>query len=124
MLLYTGLIVTFTAIFVIIFQYTITNFVKRDLAKVKRDTERLSSDLMLKAYNALQSDTIRHMVRIQELLDLLAKVDGTLVKYEVNKGKVTWEALVPQSMTGVPGLNATVDDKLHKDGRARIKGTR
>lgn len=124
-LLYTGLLITFGAILVIIYQYTLTGFVKRDLTKVKAQTDKVSSELMINAVNALQSDLVNHMVRIQEILDILNKVDGTLVRYEVEKDKVEWEALVPQVMAGnIPGLNAKVDPDLEKDGRARIRGTR
>ena len=103
-----------------------TNFVERDLAEVRRNTEKVSTDLMFNALNALQSDTIRHMVRIQELLDHLSKIDGTLVKYEVDNGKVTWEALVPQSFSNCGGIlkGCRVDDKLAPDGRVKIIGTR
>jgi hypothetical protein len=64
------------------------------------------------------------MVRIQELLDSLQKIDGTLVKYQVEKGKVTWEALVPPSFAGCDGAlkGCTVLPGLEKDGRVRIRG--
>lgn len=126
-LLYAGLVVTFVALAILLSQYLITNFVQRDLEKVKMETEKLSTDLMINAVNALQSDTIKHMVRIQELLDYLAKIDGTLVKYEVSKGSITWEALVPQSFsncTGTPLNACNIKPGLEKDGRARIQGTR
>ena len=74
---------------------------------------------MVKASNAMQSDTIRHLVRIQELLDKLAKVDGTLVKYEVVAGKLQWQALVPPAFAA----NFGQPQGLEKDGRVRVKGT-
>ena len=125
-LLFAGLIFNLMAGIFLIFQYTITNFVERDLRRVRTDTDKVSTDLMINAYNALQSDTIRHMVRIQELLDALQKVDGTLVRYEVNKGKVEWESLVPQTFKGCDGAfkGCNVLPGLEKDGRVRIKGTK
>jgi hypothetical protein len=96
-LLFIGLGINFLAILILIFQVLATNFIRRDLASVHRQTEEASNQLVMDAYKALQSDAIRHMVRIQELLDALTKIDGTLVKYEVDKGKVNWEALVPAS---------------------------
>jgi hypothetical protein len=122
-LLLSGLLVCFLAILFIVFQFGITNFVKRDLEKVKAETERVSTKLMMDAYNALQSDTIKHMVRIQELLDQLGTIDGTLVRYEVNKGKVEWEALVPPAFQDCKGvLKGCVVEGLDPDGRVRIKG--
>lgn len=125
-LLYTGLLVNFGAILFLVSQLVMTNFVQRDLARVRADTERQSSELMVQAYNALQSDTIRHMVRVQELLDGLIKIDGTLVKYEVNGRTVKWEALVPPSFQSCTGVlqGCQVKEGLEADGRVRIMGSR
>lgn len=125
-LLYAGLLVNFIAIIVLIFQFVITNFVERDLDVVAIQTEKASTDLMVNAYNALQSDTIKHMVRIQELLDSLQKIDGTLVKYEVDKGQVKWEALVAPSFSNCEGSlrGCQIIPGLEKDGRVRITGGR
>lgn len=125
-LLYVGLVINVIAAAVLLFQYVITNFVERDLARVKQETEKVSTDLMFNALNALQSDSVKHMVRVQELLDHLAKIDGTLVKYEVNKGSIVWEALVPQSFSDCTGPLAGCQKNpgLEPDGRVRIRGTR
>ena len=126
-LLYAGLLVTAILSFVLCIQYIMTNTVSRDLAKVKRETENVSTDLMVKAYGALQSDTIKHMVRVQSLLDHLEKVDGTLVRYEVKGDRMEWEALVPQSFSGCddgPMRGCKVQPGLEKDGRVRVKGIR
>lgn len=123
-LLFFGLILNLIIVSILIFSYVSVNFVKRDLDKVKRETEKASMDLMMNAANALQSDAIKHMVRIQDLLDTLGTVDGTLVRYEVNKGKVEWEALVPPSFqAGVGSIKGQVQPGMEKDGRVRIKGT-
>ncbi|MCB9988512.1 MAG: hypothetical protein H6868_04150 [Rhodospirillales bacterium] len=126
MLMFAGLVVSFIGLVILLGSYLSINFVKRDLQKVKAATEKASTDLMINSYNALQSDTIKHMVRIQELLDGLQKVDGTLVRYEVNKNKVEWEALVPPSFAECTGVlkGCRKEDGLEKDGRVRIKGTR
>ena len=58
------------------------------------------------------------MVRIQDLLDKLAKVDGTLVRYEVKKGKLQWEALIPAAFAAQFGKPLEKDD----DGRVRVQG--
>lgn len=124
-LLYAGLAVNFICVFILIVQYLMTNSVQRDLAQVQQRTEQASTQLMVNAYNALQSDTIKHMVRIQELLDALQKIEATLVKYEVKDGTVTWEALVAPSFSNCTGVlsGCQVSTNLEKDGRVRIKGT-
>lgn len=128
MLVFSGMLIALTSIVVLIYNYIAINFVQRDLAKVKADTERASTDLMLNAYNAMQSDTIKHMVRIQEILDGLAKLDGTLVRYEVKSGGQThWEALVPPAFIQpvIQKYGVRVDDKnQEKDGRIRVIGNR
>jgi hypothetical protein len=122
-LLLSGLLVSFIAIGLLLIQYGWTALLNRDLAKVRMDTEKASNDLMINAYNALQSDTIRHMVKIQELLDTLRTIEGTLVKYEVNKGSTRWEALVPKSFSqGVGVVRGQIQPGIEKDGRVRIVG--
>jgi hypothetical protein len=82
---------------------------------------------MMKSYNAMQSDTIKHMVRVQEILDGLARLDATLVRYEVGKDGVHWEALVPPAFVQpmIQRFNVTVNEAAkEKDGRIRVKGTR
>lgn len=122
-LLFAGLAICFVSIGIIVLQYGWTAMVSRDLAKVHMETEKASNDLMVNAYNALQSDTIRHMVKIQELLDTLRTVEGTLVKYEVNRGRTSWEALVPKSFSqGVGVVRGQIQPGIEKDGRVRIVG--
>ncbi|HPD82904.1 MAG: hypothetical protein R3D88_03100 [Alphaproteobacteria bacterium] len=124
-LLISGVLVNLLILVFFILQNLETLLVNRDLAKVRSDTDRASQKLMLDAYNALQSDSIKHMVRIQELLDELRTIDGTLVKYEVNGGKLNWEALVPPAYgQGVGTIQGKVQPGIEKDGRVRIKGTR
>ncbi len=130
-LLYVGLGVNLLILLFLIFQYILTNTTVTKLDAVELQTQKASQDLMVTAYNALQSDSIKHMVRIQEMLDELAKIDGTLVKYSVEGGKVTWDVLVPQAYglamaskdyTGT--IIGQVQPNLEPDGRVRIRGNR
>lgn len=120
MLVYSGMMVSLIAILMLFYNYIAINLKERNLAAVQSETSRASNDLMLNAYNAMQSDTIRHMVRIQEILDQLAKVDGTLVKYEVKGNVVEVEALVPQAFAQDFGKSAG----LEQDGRVRVQFNR
>lgn len=123
-LLYVGIGVCLVIFLFLIFQFILTNTVVRDLDKAKQETQRASQELMVNAYNALQSDSIRHMVRIHEMLSELEKIDGTLVKYNVESGKVTWEVLVPPAYgQGVGSIKGQVQPGLEPDGRVRIRGT-
>lgn len=123
LLLLAGLSVCFISLLTLSAQYGWTLLLRRDLDKVRIETEKASTDLMTNAYNALQSDTIRHMVKIQQILDTLRTMEGTLVKYQVDKGKVTWEALVPKSFSqGIGPVKGQIQPGIEKDGRVRLKG--
>lgn len=123
-LLFFGLALNVIIITVLVLSYLNINFVERNLQQVRMQTEDASLKLMLNAANALQSDAIKHMVRIQDLLDTLGTVDGTLVKYDVQGGSVKWEALLPPSFQGGVGtIRGQVQPNLEADGRVRIKGT-
>jgi len=107
-----------------IIQFILTNTVQRDLERVKTETQQASKQLMDQAYNALQSDTIKHIVRVQELLDDLQTVNGTLVKYSVENNTVTWEVLVPSAYgQGVGTVRGEALPGIEKDGRVRLRGT-
>lgn len=120
-LIMSGLAVCLISAAILLFNYISLNMIERNLQQVKADTDRAAMDLMINAANVMQSDTIKHMVRIQELLDSLSKVDGTLVRYEVTKGKVEWEALIPQAFARDFGKPSQT---LEKDGRVRVKNSR
>ena len=123
MLLYVGIFINLAIIGVLVSQFLYTNLLQRDLVSVKQKTDQVSQQLMIEAYNALQSDSIKHMVRVQEILDDLREIDGTLVKYEVKGKSVTWEAVVPQPYgKGVKSLRNVKPGELEKDGRVRIIG--
>ena len=123
-LLLVGIVMNLIIFAILAGQYFYTNTLKRDLAKVKRDTDRAAINLTLQASQAMQSDSIKHLVRIQSLLDELRALEGTLVRYEVNGGRVEWEALIDAafSSNSVGGTRITVMNK-EKDGRVRIRGT-
>lgn len=127
MLVLSGVVVAISAAVLLVFSWLSLNLLQRDLKGVKEQTETASVQLVRDANSAMKSDTIKHMVRIQEILDTLAKVDGTLVRYEVKKGRVEWEALVPQAFAvqATQALSAQPDsNSKEKDGRLRIKGSR
>lgn len=124
MLLISGVLVSLVILGVMATQYIMTNFIDRQLSKVASDTESASLDLMMKAGQVAQNDVSRHLVRVQQLLDDLSKIDGTLVRYEVKAGAVEWEALVPAAYsTGVMSVRGQAQPGIEKDGRIRIKGT-
>ena len=126
MLLYGALMVIALSICLLTLQFLATNFVKRDLASVKAQSDQAAAKLLVDASNALQSESIKHMVRIQQLLDALTKINGTLVIYNVEKNTVDWEALVPPSFSSCSGAlgSCQILPGMEKDGRVRIKGTR
>ena len=120
MFVLSGFLVNLVIAILLFYNYISINLIERNLAQVRQQTDQATTELMLKAYNAMQSDTIRHMVRIQEILDSLAKVDGTLVRYEVKGGSVEWEALLPPAFAQDFGS----PQGLEKDGRVRIKANK
>ena len=118
-LLYTALVICFTCFAIVAFSFFSINTMKRDLVRVKQETERASTDLMLKAADIMKSETIKHLVGVQDILDHLARVDGTLVRYEIKKGKLEWEALIPQAFAKEFPKAKVLE--LEADGRVRIK---
>ncbi len=78
---------------------------------------------MMQASQVIRNDSDKYIFRLQELLLSLQNVGGTLMKYEVKDGRLTWEALVPPAVGG---------DSLQQfrartmgtspDGRIRIQG--
>lgn len=125
MLLVSGIVVCLVILGVMATQYIMTNFIDRQLKKVAADTETASLNLMMKAGQTAQNDVSKHLVRVQQLLDDLSKIDGTLVRYEVKTGgAVEWEVLVPAAYsTGVMSVRGQAQPGIEKDGRIRIKGT-
>jgi hypothetical protein len=124
-LLLGGIAVNLLIIALFIGQVVLTNQVKRDEASVKSETDRVSAELMEQARDVLQSEPIKHLVRIQQLLDELKIIDGTLLKYEVDGDSVNWEALVPPANAqGLGSVKGTIMPAKVQDGRVRLIGTR
>jgi hypothetical protein len=125
-LIYVALLINIICIAILGFQSVMINTIERDLDEVRQETERASTQLMLKASKSLQSDVYKHLSRIQQLLDDLSQINGTLVKYEVKgEGKIRWEALVPASYkSGVMSVKGEVQPGVTEDGRVRIVGKR
>lgn len=127
MLVLSGMLVGIIAGLILLFSYISVNMIQRDLDAVRAQNETAAVQLMREANNAMQSDTVKHMVRVQDLLDSLSRVDGTLVKYEVSKGKVEWQALIPPAYIQpvMQKFRVKVDDEnKEKDGRIRVIGTK
>lgn len=126
MLVITGMVAFIGVVLVLAYNLIAINAASRNLEKVRMETEKASTDLMMMSYNAMKSDTIKHMVRIQEILDGLAQIGGTLVRYEIKGGSVHWEALVQPAyiQTAIQKYSVRVDEtKKEKDGRIRVVGT-
>jgi hypothetical protein len=92
--------------------------------KTIQETDKTLKDAQGQFANA----AILHLHRIQELLDALITVKGTLVRYEVKGGgAVEWEALVPYDFAS--GDNPIIGEvlvigEIDDDGRVRIRGTK
>jgi hypothetical protein len=124
----SGAAVGILAAIYIMVMFAYANLIQPQLDKTKSDTELASMQLLNDAAKSLENDTIRHIIRIQELLDTLLQIQGTLVKYEVNGNIAEWEALVPKTFSANdnPLLRGAkpMSNKLEADGRVRIKGTK
>lgn len=99
---------------------------KPDLETAKTKTEEAAQQLMLQATQSFENETSNHMIRIQELLDELQPIQGTLLRYEVIAGgRVEWDALVPRSYSSgdnkILGNTQTIGG-LQDDGRVKIRG--
>ena len=125
MLVISGILVNLVLIGFMAVQYIMINFIDRQLENVRVESENASMQLMTKASEISQNSLLKHTVRVQQLLDDLAKIDGTLVRYEVTNGGNTleWEALVPAAYsTGVMSVRGVAQPGIEQDGRIRIKG--
>ncbi|HOO50292.1 MAG TPA: hypothetical protein PLK94_03275 [Alphaproteobacteria bacterium] len=134
-LLIAGVAVSVVLMAFIAAQYIMINFLDRNLEKVKEQTDAASTKLLTDAYDLSNNEMMKYTFRVQQLLDDLTKIDGTLVRFEVKKGKIEWEALVPpayasnlgsgdQKGTKVLSIQAEVLPGIEKDGRLRVRGKR
>ncbi len=106
MLILSGLAVNLFAVLILVVNLISIGFMRNDLSSVREQTDKATIELAENAANVMQSDTIRHMVRMQEILDKLAMVNGYLLEYKVDSKGTEWSAIVPQ------GLANTVTDDL------------
>lgn len=130
MLVFAGLgvgLITFAALIIIIMTEA---FVSPKLDEVRARSAAASNALLEQATTALQNNTVAHFERVQQLLDTLIQIQGTLVRYQVgDTGTVEWEALLPKSyaVSDIPelaGASVVKDAEPEKDGRVRIRGTK
>ncbi len=138
MLVLSGLFVNFLAVVILMISLVSINFVNRDLVEVKKNTDKAALELVENAANVMQSDSIKHMVRVQQLLDTVALSNGYLVSYEVSGKRVEWNAIVPQGLANTvigettfrvieSGRSRTFAPKVvgaEKGDNVRIKGKR
>ncbi len=123
MLLVSGIILSCIILAATAAQYIMITAIDRNLQEVRNQTDTASTDVMMKAAQSMQNDAIKNMVRAQQLLDDLSKIDGTLVKYQMKGGVLEWEALVPAAYaSGVMSIRGQAQPGIEKDGRIRIKG--
>jgi len=135
-LLIAGVCVSVVLMAFIAAQYIMINFLNRNLGQVKEQTDAASTKLLTNAYELSNNEVMKYTFRIQQILDDLTKIDGTLVRFEVAKGKIEWEALVPPAYavdlgggkgekgTKVLSIQAVVLPGIEKDGRLRVRGTK
>jgi hypothetical protein len=126
LLVFSGLGVTLVALALMVVTYMAASLLQPRLENARAETDTASNTLMINATEALKNDVYNHFNRIQELLDGLYSVKGTLVKYEVHGGAVVWEALVPPAYTSGTTLALKGSNPIggvEKDGRVRIRGT-
>ncbi len=122
-LFWSGLCVTAIALSFWLVSHIAASVIKPDVRKAQLETETATRDLMLKAGSALTSDSQRHLYRVQKLLVSLQDIGGTLTKYEIDNGAVTWEALIPSAVAGSVITEYGAEPvRREKDGRQRIRG--
>lgn len=117
-LVYTGLFVALISAGLILWSIMSLNLIERNLDEVKFRTQQATTTLISDAHNATQSEVVKHMVNIQQILDRLPKADGTLVRYEVKGTQLEWEAIVLPAFAerfGTPSAEG-----IEKDGRIRV----
>lgn len=124
----SGMVVALVTALYILTMFAIANTIKPQLEQTKAETEMASMQLLQNAMKSLENNAIDHIFRIQELLDTLVQIEGTLVRYEVSSnGQTEWEALVPRTFSAAdnPLLRGArpVSNTLESDGRVRIRGT-
>ncbi len=118
MLIMIGLFVNLAAALILAVNLVSIGFVQRDLEAIKRQTDQSALELVESATNVMQSDTLRHMVRIQHILDNIAHSNGYLVLYQVAGSRTEWNAIVPQGLVDIAIRETTLRDT--STGRVRV----
>lgn len=125
MLVLSGVLVNLILLAFMFLQYVGLNFMDRNLGTLKEQTETASMELVKQANDLSKNDVLRRTVRLQQLLDDLGQIDGTLVRYEVKGERLEWEALVTAGYSkGVLSIQGTAQPGIEPDGRIRMKGTK
>jgi hypothetical protein len=125
MLIVSGLLVNALAVVVLLFNLIGIGIVGADLSAVKQKTDESALELMTNASNLMQSDTIKHMVRVQDLLDSLALSNGYLVRYEVKAKRIEWEAILPEAYVSEFTKTFNAKDPRREDGdMVRVSGSK
>lgn len=122
-LFWSGATVTLMAVSVWLLTHIVGIVLKPNLKAAQQETALATERLMAQAAQVIRNDSDRHLFRLQELLLSLQKIGGTLLKYEVENGKLVWEALVPSAVgaDSIRQFNARVTETT-PDGRVRIQG--
>ena len=118
MLILSGLLVNLIIVLILFTNIVGIGVVKHDLESIKKKTDQAALDLVESAAGVMQSDAIKHMVRVQQLLDNLSLSNGYLVRYEVLPGnKVEWSAVAPQGLANTAIQDTTLSE--FSSGRIR-----
>ncbi len=128
MLIMSGLFVNLAAALILAINVISIGFVQRDLGKIKDQTDQAALELVESAANVMQSDTIRHMVRVQHILDNITSSNGYLVLYQVAGNRTEWNAIVPQGLVDIAIRDTTLQDtstgriKVFKAKKGNVEG--
>lgn len=123
-LFWTGTIIAITCAGLWIMTHLALAFLRPNVDVLQRETANATEKLMLEAARLTRSDAEKHFLRIQELLGDLETIGGTLVKYEVQDGKLLWEAVIPASAGGANLTRMKAQTTgTQPDGRMVIQGT-
>ncbi len=119
-LILMGMGVNAVAMFVLFFSVLSVAFIHGNLNKIKEETDQAAFKLMENAAEVMQSDTIRHMARVQNLLDNLAQANGYLVRYEVSGKRTDWNAVVPTALSDQARTDTSYIDVVGSSVRKHV----
>lgn len=123
-LVFSGVLVVLASLAYWGFANMMMALIEPDLSVAKNKVQIETVKLITEASTALKSESRTHVMNVQQLLDELKAIGGTLVRYEVFKdGKAEWEALVPKAVNASQiGRFKANPEGLDNDGRMRVKG--